>query len=114
TLVAEAKPGYIFTNWTEGGTVVSTSASYSFTSSVNRALVGNFVTLPTLNSALPAPGSLLLAWPNGATGWILQESPDLSEGSWLNSTRTVNVVGSEKQVTVSPSTGRRFFRLIHP
>ena len=114
TLIAEAKPGYIFTNWTEGGIVVSTSATYSFTSSIDRALVGNFVALPTLKTTLTAPGTLLLAWPAGASGWVLQECPDLSSGSWVDSPRTVTPVGSENQITVSPLTGRRFFRLVHP
>lgn len=114
TLVAEAKPGYIFTNWTEGLVVVSTTASYTFTSSIDRALVGNFVALPKLNNILPVPGTFMLSWPAGATGWVLQESPDLSPASWLDSTRTVNVVGSENQVTVSPLIGKRFFRLNHP
>lgn len=114
TLLAEAKPGYIFTNWTEGGIVVSTAASYSFTSTIDRSLVGNFIALPMLNCALSTPGTLVLSWPSGANGWALQESPDLSLGSWVNSTRAVNVVGSQKQVVVSPLTGRRFFRLAYP
>ena len=115
TLIAEAKLGYIFTNWTEGGNVVSTSASLDFPSSANRALVANFVAwLPTLNNAVTAPGTLMLAWPAGATGWVLQESADLSPGGWVDSTRTVNVVGAQNQVIVSPLTGSSFFRLAHP
>ncbi|MCE9611500.1 MAG: hypothetical protein K8R23_14985 [Chthoniobacter sp.] len=114
TLIAEAKPGYIFTNWTESGIVVSTSASYDFTSGGDRALVGNFVALPTLKSAITSPGALMLSWPAGASGWVLQERPDLGSGNWVDSTRTVTPVGSENQVTVSPLTGKGFFRLVHP
>lgn len=42
TVTATANGGYIFTNWTENGNVVSTNASYSFTISANRNLVANF------------------------------------------------------------------------
>jgi len=41
-LVATANTGYTFTNWTENGTEVSTTATYSFTASANRTLVANF------------------------------------------------------------------------
>ena len=42
TLIATANAGYVFTNWTENGTVVSTNATYSFTVTGNRTLVSNF------------------------------------------------------------------------
>ena len=43
TVTATAKTGHTFTNWTENGSVVSTSASYSFTATSNRTLVANFM-----------------------------------------------------------------------
>ena len=47
TVTATAKTGYSFTNWTEGGSEVSTSASYEVNiSSTDHVLVANF----TLNS----------------------------------------------------------------
>ena len=61
TVTATANTGYVFTNWTENGTVVSNSASYTFTVIGNRTLVANF-TVPqpqqyTINvSANPANG----------------------------------------------------------
>lgn len=42
TVTASANSNYTFTNWTESGTVVSSSASYSFTVSGDRSLVANF------------------------------------------------------------------------
>jgi len=42
TLIATALPGYVFGNWTEGGTVVSASSAYSFVVGADRALVANF------------------------------------------------------------------------
>ncbi|MFA9390124.1 MAG: ice-binding family protein [Prolixibacteraceae bacterium] len=41
-VVATALPGYTFTNWTEGESIVSTNSTYSFTASANRTLVANF------------------------------------------------------------------------
>jgi hypothetical protein len=42
TLTANANSGYTFTNWMEGGTPVSTNASYTFNVTGNRTLVANF------------------------------------------------------------------------
>jgi len=44
TCVVTANPnlGYVFLNWTENGTEVSTDASYSFTVTGNRSLAANF------------------------------------------------------------------------
>ena len=42
TVVATPATCYQFVNWTEGGTVVSTAASYQFTTSASRTLVANF------------------------------------------------------------------------
>ena len=44
TVTATANSGYTFVNWTENGSVVSTSASYTFTLSGNVTLVANFST----------------------------------------------------------------------
>lgn len=42
TVTAAAALGYSFLNWTEGGVVVSTSSSYTFTAGGNRTLIANF------------------------------------------------------------------------
>ena len=50
TVTATAATGYEFNNWTENGSVVSTSDSYTFTISGDRTLVANFnVVIPSLN-----------------------------------------------------------------
>ena len=46
TVMATPSNGYSFVNWTENGSFVSSSASYTFTVNANRNLVANF----TLNS----------------------------------------------------------------
>ncbi len=42
TVTATANEGYDFINWTEGSTVVSTDAEYTFNVTANRTLVANF------------------------------------------------------------------------
>ncbi len=51
TVVATANSGYSFLNWTEGGTVVSTSSAYTFTAGANRYLVANFARITFAVSA---------------------------------------------------------------
>ena len=45
TLTAEAELGHEFVSWTEGGTVVSSSPSFSFVASADRTLVANFTSI---------------------------------------------------------------------
>lgn len=113
-LLAEPKPGYIFTHWTEGGIVVSSDPAYSFLSGTDRTLVANFVALPGILVESPSPGTLVLAWPDGAStaGWILEESTDLK--SWMMSTRPFAIVGAQRQVTITDPVGTCFFRLRYP
>lgn len=55
TVIATANNGYTFTNWTEGGNVVSTNASYSFTVTGNRTLVANFTAQTYTINAVASP-----------------------------------------------------------
>lgn len=115
TAVAAAKPGYIFKNWTEGGTNVSALASYTFALTGNRSLMADFglVTLP-LSFSAAIPGSLVLEWNTVVSGWTLQQRSDLSAGSWINSTNSVSIAGALHRVTITPLTNANFFRLTHP
>lgn len=77
TVVAAANPGFAFVSWTDGGTVVSQSATYQFTGEINRGLVANFVRTYTIStSAFP---------PNGG---------NTSAGGTFNSGDTVTVVAA--------------------
>ena len=67
TIVATANTDYNFVNWTEGNTVVSTDAEYTFTVTADRNLVANF-----------EPNSYELeiaAYNNDGDGWYLIASP---------------------------------------
>lgn len=85
TVTAAAATGYRFVNWTEGGTVVSTTASYTFTVNSNRSLLANYSinTYTISTSASPAAGGT-------ATG----------AGTYNH--------GSQATVTASPSAGYLF------
>jgi hypothetical protein len=56
--------------------------------------------------------AVILSWPDSATGFTLQQNPDLSQASWTD-VGAGSLVNGVNQVSVSPVTGRRFFRLIH-
>ncbi len=115
-LQAEAKPGYLFTHWTEGATVVSNDPAYSFSSTVNRALVANFIALPSISVSSAAPGTLTFSWPDGSSsaGWLLEESPDLAPATWVKSLRPFTIEGTQRKLTITNPTGACFFRLVHP
>ena len=85
TVTAKPAAGFQFVNWTEGGTRVSTNASYTFTVTANRTLVANFslITYTIATSSSPAAG--------GTTGG----------GGSYNS-------GSSATVTANPSAGYQF------
>jgi uncharacterized repeat protein (TIGR02543 family) len=94
TVTATANTGYTFTNWTENGTIVSTSAAYTFPLTANRTLVANFaintytLTVTAVNgtvaanpsqatynygssvilTATPNAGYIFTGWSGGATG----------------------------------------------
>jgi|GEM_PF-3193134 len=46
TVQASANSGYTFSNWTENGSVISTSTSYALTVTGNRTLTANFIVTP--------------------------------------------------------------------
>lgn len=52
TVIESPNPGYTFVNWTESGTIVSTSSSFQFTLTANKTLVANFTIIPALQFAV--------------------------------------------------------------
>ncbi|MBQ6307230.1 MAG: choice-of-anchor J domain-containing protein [Bacteroidales bacterium] len=101
TLTATANEGYTFTNWTKGGTVVSTNATYNFT--VSAATAGEYVANFTLNSytitatANPAEygtvtvgirsrDDLVYDFEDGWQGWTTFQGTTTSPHSWMHNT----------------------------
>jgi len=66
TVTATTNPGFTFTNWTENGAIVSTSAVYTFPLSTSRTLVANFAPI-TFTLAVTAVNGSVLANPQQAT-----------------------------------------------
>jgi len=114
TVVATPNAGFRFVSWTADGTVVSSSASYTFTNIVNQSLIANFVAQPTLSFSAPQPQTLVIAWPSNFSGFLLQQSADPTTANWVGATSTVRIVGANYQATNSTLIGTRFFRLMHP
>ena len=85
TVHATAATGYNFVNWTEGGSAVSASESYTFTVTANRTLVANFSQLSYTVSTSSSPSG------GGST----------SGGGTYN-------YGNEVTVTATPATGYQF------
>ena len=115
SLSATPSTGYYFVNWTEGAVEASQLSVFNISVSSNRALVANFATIPVLNltPSTPAVG-FGFAWPSSLTGWVLQESPDLSPASWVNSALPITTNEGSNQVTIPNPSGNKFFRLAHP
>lgn len=63
TVTASPSIGYVFKNWTENGTEISTSANYTFDVNGSRNLVANFSVVPPTISVTPTSndfGSILV------------------------------------------------------
>ena len=66
---------------------------------------------PTLHIFLTTTNTAILAWPYPSAGFTLQVNTNPATTNWLGAGGTVNIVGGENQVTVSPPVGNLFFRL---
>lgn len=71
------------------------------------------LTVPLLRISRSGSNAIV-AWPNPSTGFELQESSTLNAPAWSSVGQPVTIAGDEKQVTVSATTGRRFYRLRKP
>ncbi len=82
TVTASAAGGYTFSNWTEGGTVVSASASYEFTVTGPRTLTANFSqqTATITVSASPSNGGTVSGGGTYAVGSSREISATANSG----------------------------------
>jgi len=107
TLTATPKTGYVFTHWTENGTVVSTNSSYTFTVSAARSLVANFSTVTvavTQPTATTLSGSITVTPSTGFTYSIDGKTYQSSNEFPYLSIGTYNLtLKNSSDGTVSPS-----------
>jgi hypothetical protein len=111
TVVAGAKTGFRFTNWTVGTTVASTNAIYKFTVQGNVQLTANFsdVSVPTLNIVSPTAqekvGASLLVISGTASNVLGVGSVVLTlNGAPVAVTTTNNWTNWTASVILSPGT----------
>ena len=57
-----------------------------------------------------AANQAIVSWPSTVTGWTLQTNASLTSGIW--GAYSGNIVNNS--ATISPPTGKQFFRLTHP
>lgn len=107
TVSATANTGYTFTNWTENGTQVSTSANYSFTVNSNRTLVANFTQIPNYTitvSADPANGGTVSGGGNYEQGAVCTLTATPNTGyEFVNWTKNGTVVSSTESFSFNVS-----------
>jgi hypothetical protein len=65
-------------------------------------------------SIQPATNGITLLWPVSAPVYRLQQSTNFASASWASNAIPVSVVNGTNQVTIYPSSGNLFFRLINP
>jgi len=90
SLTASASSGYIFYNWTENGTQVSTNSTYSFTASANRTLVANF-TFSTGIKDFTVNNSIII-YPNPVSNELTIEAENLNENTKVEILNSVGMV----------------------
>ena len=66
---------------------------------------------PQLTIERVSPNSALVSWPDPSTGFVLEQNTNLTTTNWVAVTNPPVVVNGEKQSTVSPTVGNRYYRL---
>jgi hypothetical protein len=91
TVVASPAAGYSFFNWTESGTVVSTSSSYTFAAGANRTLTANFVPIPCTYALSPTSasfGSAAASWSFSVTAGSTCTWTATTTNAWIHTSST--------------------------
>jgi hypothetical protein len=85
----------------------------------NFSLTGGFWSLISVVQTPGAPiltithsgNNVIVSWPSPATGFVLQQSDNLSTASWSASGFMVNSNSTTMSITITAPTGNLFFRL---
>ncbi len=114
TVTATANSGYTFANWTESGSIVSSSASYNFTLNANRALMASFThaSSPMISSPKLTGTTFTLSVPTQVGfNYTLEYKNSISDPNWT-AVQTVSGTGSIITLTDPGATGpSRFYRV---
>lgn len=68
---------------------------------------------PSLRIARSGP-TIIVAWPNPSTGYVLQETSSLTSPNWTDVVSPPFVADGEKRVPLILGSGMRFYRLRKP
>ena len=95
TVSATVATGYIFNNWTENGSQVSTNANYTFTVTSNRHLVANFTYNGGSNAPIGAINGLFTINANGDQIYFSQGNLQYqaSTNTWRFATNQWDCIG---------------------
>ena len=112
TVTAVPNTGFTFTNWTENGTEVSKSSSYTFAMAGNKALVANFTAIPVGNFAVNltssplAGGTTLGAGPYQTGTQVTVTATPNSGYTFLNWTENGNIISTSTSFQFAISSNR--------
>jgi DNA/RNA endonuclease G (NUC1) len=93
---------------------ISVLAAGGLATSANTFTVNSPVVTPPTLIIAPVGSDLVISWPSAATGYGLQQNPDLNPANWTGYTGTVNPIGTNNTVTITAPAGKLFFRLAAP
>ena len=104
---------YTFTwTYTKGPTDLPTGIAFVDSAWLDQVtIVSEANEPPALSILLSSGNTVLLSWPAPSTGFVLQQNPDLSSSTWINSDASVTVVGTNNNASISLSNAVQFFRL---
>ena len=111
TITASPAAGYAFVNWTEGGSVISTNASYTFTVNSNRSFQANYsqntYTVSVSNS--PSSGGTATGGGNYNHGAQATITASPAAGySFVNWTEGGSVISTNASYTFTVNSNRNF------
>ena len=112
TVAATPNSGYTFRNWTEAGTIVSTSPSYQFALTGNRTLVANFTVIPASQVALALSSNPVAGGSTSGSGSFAPNTSVTAAAvpnsgySFTNWTENGNVVSTSASYTFAITANR--------
>ncbi|NPV90806.1 MAG: hypothetical protein HPY50_08545 [Firmicutes bacterium] len=120
TVTAAPQTGYGFVNWTEGESVVSTNAEYSFAAETDRALVAHFApiipqSVSIFVSASPAEGGSVSGGGTYQSGQSVTVTAAPQSGySFVNWTEGESVVSTNAEYSFAAETDRALVAHFEP
>jgi hypothetical protein len=103
TVLAAANAGYNFVNWSEGGVVVSSSASFTFKAEANRDLIANFANIADVSGQVTITRSGFRF--NRATGRFMQTVNLTNNGGTISGPVSLVLDGLSANVGLVNQTG---------